>query len=78
MSFPDSKIADIGSYTKAYFAEIETAAASLDDNKLIKAARILTKVYSDGGMVYSCGNGGSAAIANHLVCSTCFRIRITW
>ena len=39
--------------------------------KLRQAANILSKVYSDGGMVYSCGNGGSAAIANHLVCDHC-------
>jgi phosphoheptose isomerase len=33
------------------------------------------KAYSDGRMVYSCGNGGSAAIANHLVCDHCKLVR---
>lgn len=32
---------------------------------------MLTRVHRDGGMIYSCGNGGSAAIANHLVCDHC-------
>ena len=32
-------------------------------------------MYTDGGIVYSCGNGGSAAIANHLVCDHCKLVR---
>ena len=71
MTFPDAKFADAGSYTGAYFAQINTAAASLDMEKVGQAARILTKTYTAGGMVYACGNGGSAAISNHLVCDHC-------
>jgi phosphoheptose isomerase len=29
------------------------------------------QVHLQGGTVFSCGNGGSAAIANHLVCDHC-------
>lgn len=71
MSFPDTKFVDVGSYADAYFARIKEAAASVDRAKLQQAAAILTRVYREGGMVYSCGNGGSAAIANHLVCDHC-------
>lgn len=71
MTFPDSKFSDIGHYAKAYFDKINSAAATVDMEKLDQAANILTKAYSTGGMVYSCGNGGSAAIANHLVCDHC-------
>ncbi|MHA1600983.1 MAG: SIS domain-containing protein [Alphaproteobacteria bacterium] len=71
MTFPDEKFADAGSYTGAYFAQINTAAASLDMEKVGQAARILTETYTAGGMVYACGNGGSAAISNHLVCDHC-------
>jgi D-sedoheptulose 7-phosphate isomerase len=71
MTFPDQRIADPGGYADAYFAKISEAAASVDRVRIEEAAAILTRVYHEGGMVYSCGNGGSAAIANHLVCDHC-------
>jgi D-sedoheptulose 7-phosphate isomerase/D-glycero-D-manno-heptose 1,7-bisphosphate phosphatase len=71
MTFPDQKFADAGSYASAYFAQVATAAASVDRDKLAQAADLLTKVYGSGGTVYACGNGGSAAISNHLVCDHC-------
>ncbi len=75
MSFPDKKYSDANGYVDAYFSEISRAAASVDRAKVEDAAAILMKAYSDGGMVYSCGNGGSAAIANHLVCDHCKLVR---
>jgi phosphoheptose isomerase len=71
MTFPDERYADAGSYADAYFAYAAAAAAAVDRASLAAAAAILTRVHKDGGMVYSCGNGGSAAIANHLVCDHC-------
>ncbi|MFA4964889.1 MAG: SIS domain-containing protein [Thermoleophilia bacterium] len=71
MAFPDESYADAGDFADAYFALATAAAASVDRARLRDAAAILTKVHTDGGMVYSCGNGGSAAIANHLVCDHC-------
>lgn len=71
MTFPDRKYADIGGYADAYFAHLHDAAASVDRGRLARAAGILVDVYTRGGFVYSCGNGGSAAIANHLVCDHC-------
>ena len=71
MSFPDRRYPDADSYAEAYFDRIMTAAASVERAKLQEAAAILTRAHSRGSMVYSCGNGGSAAIANHLVCDHC-------
>lgn len=71
MSFPEAKVDDIGTYADGYYARIRDAAASVDRGNLSKAADILIDVYKKGGFVYSCGNGGSAAIANHLVCDHC-------
>ena len=71
MTFPDERYADAGSYADAYFAFTGAAAAAVDRECLEAAAALLTRVHKDGGMVYSCGNGGSAAIANHLVCDHC-------
>ncbi|MCG8381482.1 MAG: SIS domain-containing protein [Gammaproteobacteria bacterium] len=71
MTFPDNKFSHISEYATAYFNEVTQASATVDGEKLQQAADILTQVYSVGGQVYSCGNGGSAAIANHLVCDHC-------
>ena len=71
MTFPNRKFVDAGSYANAYFAQITTAASSIDRGKLEHAACILADIYSSGGTVYVCGNGGSAAISNHLVCDHC-------
>jgi len=71
MTFPDQSYAGAGDYADAYFAFVKAGAAAVDRASLEAAAAILTTVHKDGGMVYSCGNGGSAAIANHLVCDHC-------
>jgi D-sedoheptulose 7-phosphate isomerase len=71
MTFPDKKFNDPAAYTAAYFEQVSKAAATVDGSKFTKAVDILTQVYSAGGTVFSCGNGGSAAIANHLVCDHC-------
>lgn len=68
MTFPDSRFSDVSDYATAYFFEVAKAAASIDKDKLHQAVQLLTRTYTDGRMLFSCGNGGSAAIANHLVC----------
>jgi len=75
MTFPDERFTDVASYADAYFARVKEAACSVDREKLRRAADILTRIYRAGGMVFSCGNGGSAAIANHLVCDHCKLVR---
>lgn len=71
MAFPDRSYPDADTYAEAYFERVREAAASVDGANLREAAVILTRAHSRGSMVYSCGNGGSAAIANHLVCDHC-------
>ena len=71
MSFPNEKYSDANGYVDAYFSQVSEAAASVDRAKVEQAAAILTKAFTAGSMIYSCGNGGSAAIANHLVCDHC-------
>lgn len=74
-SFPDRLFTDGGTYAQAYFARLREAAATVDPDSLAEAARILAGIYAGDGTVYSCGNGGSAAIANHLVCDHCKLVR---
>lgn len=74
-SFPDRRFVDCGKFSRAYFARVREAAASIDPNSLAEAAILLARVYAGDGTVYTCGNGGSAAIANHLVCDHCKGVR---
>jgi D-sedoheptulose 7-phosphate isomerase len=79
MSFPNRSFHDPGSFADAYFAAVREAAASVDRTKLEEAVAILTTAYRGGATVYSCGNGGSAAIADQMVCDHCKLVQTdTW
>lgn len=66
--FPDGLLGDAGLYADAYFSRLSAAASTVDRSALAAAGKLLAQRASQGRMIYSCGNGGSAAIANHLVC----------
>jgi D-sedoheptulose 7-phosphate isomerase len=68
MTFPDTKFSTLSSYADAYFSQYAKSAASVDRDKLAKAGQILASTYKTGKTLYVCGNGGSAAISNHLAC----------
>jgi phosphoheptose isomerase len=44
------------------------AAEALDREQLQAAADLIAETVDRNGIIFSCGNGGSAAIANHLAC----------
>ena len=44
------------------------ARGAVDAAAFDRAAAILLDAYTRGATVFSCGNGGSASIANHLQC----------
>ena len=67
-SFPSAKYADAAAYGLDYLREWARAAATLDLPALERAACLLNEAYCGGQSVFSCGNGGSAAIADHLQC----------
>jgi len=66
--FPEHQIQDAGLYADAYFERITAAAKTVDRGALAAAGRLLAERAAQGKMIFSCGNGGSAAISNHLVC----------
>ena len=68
MTFPETKYPHIAPFADDYYAALAKAAASVDRTKLAQAARLLAQAYERDAAVYSCGNGGSASISNHLVC----------
>jgi len=66
--FPAVPYARASKYFDGYAAELARAVSSVDPAALDRAAGILADAYDRGARVFSCGNGGSAAIANHLQC----------
>lgn len=73
--FPDRLFADAGAYAEGYFGRLAAAAATIDFDAVSAAGALLSETVLAGKRIYSCGNGGSAAIANHLVCDCLKGIR---
>jgi D-sedoheptulose 7-phosphate isomerase len=68
MSFPERSYLKAGHYLAAYRDALFEAWQSIDEDAAGRAADMLEAAIRGGHFVYSCGNGGSAAIANHLQC----------
>lgn len=66
--FPDRPFADCAAYGQAYFDLIRTAQDGVSGAALSEAAVLLESAGRNGATIFACGNGGSAAIANHLLC----------
>ncbi|TNE67318.1 MAG: SIS domain-containing protein [Alphaproteobacteria bacterium] len=47
---------------------LQAAAATVDRAAFERAAVVLLETFARGGILYVCGNGGSAAISNHMTC----------
>jgi D-sedoheptulose 7-phosphate isomerase len=59
----------------AYFDLFRAAADSVARERMQAAADLIIDVVGREGTIFSCGNGGSAAIANHLACDCLKGIR---
>jgi D-sedoheptulose 7-phosphate isomerase len=68
MSFPQQIYAQAGDYLVAYRQALSDAWQGIDQNAANRAADLLKTAIANDHTVFSCGNGGSAAIANHLLC----------
>jgi phosphoheptose isomerase len=68
MKFPTRKYSDASEYFSGYFENLTEAARSMDTASIVQAAELLADLFAKGHTLYVCGNGGSAAIANHLLC----------
>lgn len=55
-------------YLDQYGAELTHALASVDRDQLALAVDVLLEALKSDATIFCCGNGGSAAIANHMVC----------
>jgi len=68
VKFPVAPHANAGSYFDAYADEISRAAKTIEPEALDRAGALLIEAYARGSRAFSCGNGGSASIANHMQC----------
>jgi D-sedoheptulose 7-phosphate isomerase/D-glycero-D-manno-heptose 1,7-bisphosphate phosphatase len=75
--FPAAPYASAAAFFGAYADEAARAARSVEPAALDRAAAILLEAYTRGAAVFACGNGGSAAIANHLQCDHVKGVRTT-
>ena len=66
--FPAAPYPSAAPYFSAYAGELARTASSVETASVAEAAAILLDAYTRGATVFSCGNGGSASIANHLQC----------
>jgi phosphoheptose isomerase len=75
--FPLGQFSSASSYFDAYAEEIARAGKTVDPAAFERAAAILVEAYASGARMFSCGNGGSASIANHMQCDHVKGVRTT-
>lgn len=68
MTFPNKKYNKISEFTEEYIKRQSIAIKNLDLIALEDMSKLIERTYLDNRTLYVCGNGGSAAIANHMVC----------
>jgi phosphoheptose isomerase len=68
VKFPMTPYTSAASYFDAYAEEMARAAKTVESEAFDRAASVLIEAYTLGARMFSCGNGGSASIANHAQC----------
>lgn len=69
MKFPNKKYRFANNFAHDYFGSLFDATNKLDENNLTKIIHVIEKNYkSKSNKTFVCGNGGSAALANHFAC----------
>jgi D-sedoheptulose 7-phosphate isomerase len=60
--------ASVGAYLADYAEQLKSGLLSVEPDALQRALSVLQETAANGKRVYAVGNGGSAAIADHLCC----------
>jgi phosphoheptose isomerase len=68
MKFPVTKYHGVAEYCAGYFDILSEAARTVSPQALERTAELIGRIFSGDRTLFVCGNGGSAAIANHLLC----------
>ena len=66
--FPTGRIGNASDYFSKYIDTLQEAAHAPDRDALAKAVATLQALFARDGTLYVCGNGGSAAVSNHMTC----------
>ncbi len=66
--FPDNPDMTFEDFLTNYLERLNNFSESLDLQEAVNIIDTLTKNISDGKTIFTCGNGGSASIAEHFVC----------
>lgn len=77
VKFPAAPFASAASFFDAYAEEVARAGKTVESAAFDRAAAILLEAYVCGARMFSCGNGGSASIANHMQCDHVKGVRTT-
>jgi D-sedoheptulose 7-phosphate isomerase len=67
-TYPSIKFNHAGEFFADYASTLYAAAKTVDLEKVQMAAEIIQSSFDKKGVLYGCGNGGSAAISNHMTC----------
>lgn len=68
MTFPERPFDSIADFFDAYADQLARATRTVKPDALDAAQALLNDAIGRDAQIFACGNGGSAAIANHLVC----------
>jgi phosphoheptose isomerase len=68
MTFPNKENLNIGSFLNNYSKLLSDSINSIDKKNFLSIIQILEKAIIKKKNIFTCGNGGSSAIAEHFVC----------
>jgi phosphoheptose isomerase len=66
--FPRQKYLTAGGFVADYVSAVTAALNSVRPGEIERAATAMKRAIQSDRLIFTCGNGGSAAIANHLTC----------
>jgi D-sedoheptulose 7-phosphate isomerase len=66
--FPSQKYASAGAFVADYASRMAAALKSVGASEVERAVTAMKRAIQADRLIFTCGNGGSAAIANHLTC----------
>jgi len=68
MSFPKDQVSTLAEFKDSYSKILHESLNNIDDASMESCFQLLLDGINKGVNIFSCGNGGSSAIAEHLVC----------
>ncbi|MPZ32914.1 MAG: SIS domain-containing protein [Rhodospirillales bacterium] len=66
--FPSQKYSTAGAFVADYVSAVAIALNSVRPGEIERAVTAMKRAIQSDRLIFTCGNGGSAAIANHLTC----------